>query len=106
MKGFCECLGVGRVKECKSLKKNAIFTVKVDISQKSEIFYRGNVEINKMYVSGLNTLPCVHGFLLFAFSSRVYFNLQFSQNIILILEIHPHERALEPHKIAVAILNN
>ena len=37
MKGFCECLGVGRVKECKSLKnyekKNAIFTVKVDISK-------------------------------------------------------------------------
>ena len=56
-----------------------------------------------MYVSGLNTLPCVHGFLLFAFSSRVYFNLQFSQNIILILEIHPHESALEPHKKAIAI---
>ena len=91
------------MKECKSLKnyekKNAIFTVKVDISQKSEIFYRGNVEINKMYVSGLNTLPCVWVFIIRVFK-------QFSQNIILILEIHPHERALEPHKIAVAILNN
>ena len=52
MKGICVCLRV----EVK-LPKNAIFSVKVDISQKSETFYRGNVETNKMYVSRLNTLP-------------------------------------------------
>ena len=48
----------------------------------------------------------VYGFYLFAFSSRVYSILYFPQNIILILAINPHERALGPHKKAVAILNN
>ena len=48
----------------------------------------------------------VYGFYLFAFSSRVYSILHFSQNIILMLAINPHERALGPHKKAVAILNN
>ena len=82
--GILWVFGVGRVKECKSLKnyekKNAIFTVKVDISQKSEIFYRGNVEINKMYVSGLNTLPCVWVFIIRVFKQGVKLHLAYLPN--------------------------